>query len=358
MSTHLQRLRARMAELPVDAMLVTQAENRRYVSGFTGSTGTLLVTGKHALFITDFRYYEQVGQQCPEFTLVKQPRTFKEALREAVQAAQVKNLSFESQDVTVWRYQDMRDALAGEGDKLIAELTPTADVVEPLRAVKDEQEIGAIARAAEITDMALAQALPFFKPGMTERQAAWEIERRMREMGSPAVAFELIVASGPNSALPHARPSDRLLQNGEPIVIDIGASMNGYCSDMTRTICLGEPTAKYREIYGIVLKAQSAALASIKAGQNGKDMDAVARDIISDAGYGPQFGHSLGHGVGLQVHEQPRLSHLLANPQPLVPGNVVSVEPGIYLPGWGGVRIEDLVVVTESGLRNLVSSPK
>jgi Xaa-Pro aminopeptidase len=193
---------------------------------------------------------------------------------------------------------------------------------------------------------------------MTEQQAAWEIERRMRELGAAGVAFELIVASGPNSALPHARPSARLLQKSEPIVIDIGARIDGYCSDMTRTICLGEQTAKYREIYGIVLKAQLAALAAIKAGENGKDMDAVARDIITDAGYGPQFGHSLGHGVGLQVHEQPRLSHIMMNPQPLVPGNVVSVEPGIYLPGWGGVRIEDLVAVTATGLRNLVAAPK
>lgn len=358
MSTHLERLRARLADLSVEAVLITQAENRRYVSGFTGSAGTLLVTASHALFITDFRYYEQVGQQCPEFTLVKQTKTFKTALREAVQLAGVKSLSFESQDVSVWLYQDMRDALAGEGDSLIAELVPTADVVEPLRAAKDEDEIASIARAAAITDAALAGALPAFAPGMTERQAAWEIERRMREMGSPGVAFELIVASGPNSALPHARPSDRLLQKDEPIVIDIGAKINGYCSDMTRTVWLGEPSAKFHEVYGIVLKAQLAALAAIKAGEDGKDMDAIARNIITEAGYGPMFGHSLGHGVGLQVHEQPRLSHLLTNPQPLVPGNVVSVEPGIYLPGWGGVRIEDLVAVTETGLRNLVSSPK
>lgn len=358
MSTHLVRLRARLAELDVEALLITNAENRRYVSGFTGSAGTLLVSAKHAFFITDFRYYEQVGQQCPEFSLVKQTKTFKEALREAVLAASVKHLCFESQDVTVWRYQDMRDALAGEGDDLIAELVPTADAVEPLRAVKDDAEIASIARAAAITDAALAQALPFIVAGKTERQAAWEIERRMREMGASAVGFELIVAAGPNSALPHARPSERLIQENEPIVIDIGALVDGYCSDMTRTICLGTPSAKFREIYGIVLKAQLAALAAIKAGENGKDIDAVARDIITDAGYGPQFGHSLGHGVGLQVHEQPRLSHLLANPLPLVPGNVVSVEPGIYLPGWGGVRIEDLVLVTETGVRNLVASPK
>jgi Xaa-Pro aminopeptidase len=354
----LERLRARMADLDLEAMLITQAENRRYVSGFTGSTGTILVSAIHALFITDFRYYEQVGQQSPEFTLIKQTKTFKAALREAVQAAAVKNLAFESQEVSVWRYQDMRDALAAEGDGLIAELTPTADVVEPLRAVKDADEIEAIAQAAAITDAALAGALPLFAPGMTEKQAAWEIEKRMREMGAAGVGFELIVASGPNSALPHARPSKRVLAKNEPIVIDIGACVDGYVSDMTRTVWIGKPTVKYNKVYGTVLKAQLAALAAIKAGADGKAVDAVARSIITDAGYGDKFGHGLGHGVGLQVHEQPRLSPMLANPQPLVAGNLVTVEPGIYLPGWGGVRIEDLVVVTQTGLLNLSASPK
>jgi len=358
-STHLERLRARMADLNLEAILVTQPENRRWVSGFTGSAGTLLVTADQALFITDFRYFEQVARQCPGFTLVKQTKTFKDALRQAVRSAGAKKIAFESRDVTVGLYEDMREALRGHGDRLVAELLPTSDVVEPLRAVKDEAEIQAIARAAEITDAAFAQALPAITAGMTEIQAAWEIERRMREMGAQNVGFELIVASGPNSALPHARPSARVIQEGEPIVFDLGAMVNGYRSDMTRTICLGKPTTKFRKVYGVVLEAQQAALAAIRAaGPTGKDIDAIARNVITAAGYGSKFGHGLGHGVGLAIHEGPRLSPLLTDPKPLEEGNVVTVEPGIYLPGWGGVRIEDLVVVTRDGVRNLTKSPK
>jgi Xaa-Pro aminopeptidase len=353
----LEQLRARMAELNLEAMLITQADNRRYVSGFTGSAGTLLVTASQTFLITDFRYYEQVSQQAPQFTLVKQTKTLKDALRQAVRLSRAKTVAFEGRDVSVGLYQDMEEALAGKGERA-AELMPTADVVEPLRASKDESEIEAIARAAAITDKALAGALAAFAPGMTEIQAAWEIERRMRDLGAQSVGFELIVASGPNSALPHARPSERRLQDGEPIVIDIGARVDGYVSDMTRTICLGKPTAKFRKIYDIVLQAQLAALAAIKAGADCKAVDAIARDIITQAGFGRKFGHGLGHGVGLQVHEQPRLSPLLKEPKPLAAGNVVTVEPGIYLPGWGGVRIEDLVVVTEGGARNLTGSPK
>jgi Xaa-Pro aminopeptidase len=359
MSTHrLERLRARLADLGLEAVLITQAENRRYVSGFTGSTGTLLISATQALFITDFRYYEQVGRQSPEFTLVKQSKTFKDALRQAVRQLGAKSIAFESRDVSVGLYEDMREALAGRGDTLIADMLPAADIVEPLRAIKDEGEIAAIAGAAQLADAALAGALAVFAAGMTELEAAWEIERRMRDLGAQGVGFELIVASGPNSALPHHRPGDRPLQTGEPIVIDIGARVDGYVSDLTRTICLGKATAKFKRIYDIVLQAQQAALAAIKAGPDGKTVDAVARDIITRAGFGKKFGHGLGHGVGLHVHEQPRLSPMVKEPKPLVAGNVVTVEPGIYLPGWGGVRIEDLVVVTEAGIRNLSGSPK
>lgn len=354
MPTRLERLRARMAGLKLEAVLVSQAENRRYVSGFTGSTGVLLVTATKALFVTDFRYYEQVAWQCPEFTLVKQTKTFKAAFAEAARLARAKSIAIESRDVSIGLFQDMQDALTG---KKIA-LVPVSDVVEPLRMVKDEGEVATIAQAARITDAALAAALPSFHAGMTESQAAWEIEKRMRDMGAQGVGFELIVASGPNSALPHARPSTRLLQEGEPIVIDIGARVDGYTADLTRTICLGKQTGKFRKVYDIVLKAQLAALSAIKAGITDKAADAVARDVIAGSGYGPRFGHSLGHGVGLAVHEGPRLSPFVAEPKPLQPGTVVTVEPGIYLPGWGGIRIEDLVVVTETSVRILSAAPK
>ena len=354
----LARLRARMADLQIEAILITQAENRRYISGFTGSAGTLLVTADQALIITDFRYFEQAAQQCPEFTMVKQPRTFGEAFKQAVRLAHAKTLAFESRDVSVGLYQEMEEALTTASGRQTAQLMPVAAVVEPLRLVKDEGEIAAIARAAQITDAALTEAMPHFQPGMTEVAAAWEIESRMREMGAQDVAFDLIVASGPNSALPHAEPSARQLHEGEPIVIDIGAKVDGYCSDMTRTICLGKPTPKFKRVYDIVLEAQVTALNGIKAGITDKDADALARDIIAKAGFGPKFGHSLGHGVGLFIHEGPRLSPNVKEPKPLQAGMVVTDEPGIYLPGWGGIRIEDLLLVTDSGVRVLSSYPK
>lgn len=357
-SERLARLRARLAELGLEAMLITQADNRRYISGFTGSTGTLLVSAEHALFITDFRYYDQVAQQAPQFTLVKQTKSFAEALSRAVRTAGVRRIAVESRDVSLGLFEDMREALVGRGKKPIAELQPAAGIVEPLRAVKDESEIALMARAAAITDAAFAAARAVWRVGMTEIEAAWEIERRMRELGAQGVGFELIVQAGPNSALPHARPSTATLQEGQPIVVDIGACVDGYRSDMTRTICLGKPTARFRKIYSIVLEAQLAALDAAKAGAIDREVDAVARTIIAAAGYGKRFGHGLGHGVGLQVHEQPRLSPMVKEPRPLVPGHVVTIEPGIYLPGWGGVRIEDLVVITETGARKLTASPK
>ncbi len=357
-TTRLQLLRGRMASLNVEAILISQPENRRYVSGFTGSSGWLLVTASDALIITDFRYYEQVGRECEGFTLVQQNKTFGEAFRQAVRQAGVGTVAFESRHVTVGMHQDMQDALARKGRKPIAELVAVADVVEPLRAVKDEAEIAAISRAAEITDTALGQALPRFAVGMTEKEAAWQIERAMRELGASGTAFDLIVASGPNAALPHARPSDRPLGTGEPIVIDIGARVDGYASDLTRTICLGKETSKFRRIYGFVRQAQDAALAAVRPGPTGREMDSVAREIIRAAGYGRRFGHGLGHGVGLAVHEAPTLSFREREAQPLAAGMVVTIEPGIYLPGWGGVRIEDLVVVRADGAQVLSKSPK
>lgn len=346
-----------MAHLDVQAALITQPENRRYVSGFTGSACTLLVTQSKALLITDFRYFEQAAQQSPAFALVKQRKTVKDAFKQAVRLTGARRIVFESRDVSVGLLHDMQEALTLRKG-VLAELTPAVDLVELLRLVKDAGEIGAIARAAQITDAALAEALAVWQPGMTEKRAAWEIERRMREMGAQDVAFDLIVASGPNAALPHHRPGERELRESEPIIIDIGAKVDGYCSDLTRTICLGKPTARFLKIYAIVLEAQRAALSAVQAGAVDKDVDAVARDIITRAGYGRKFGHGLGHGVGLAIHEGPRLSPMAREPKPLQSGMIVTVEPGIYLPGWGGVRIEDLVEVTENGARILSAARK
>lgn len=357
MNAQLSALRQKMAGQKLDAILVTQAENRRYLSGFTGSAGYLCITAMYAHLATDSRYWEQVGQQAPDFTLAKiEAGKSNQLFADLVRAAGATRVGYEAGDLTVASYRELQKALRPDRARAIARLVPTKGLVEGLRAIKDAAELALIERAVALGDAAFAYGVRRMKPGLTEKQAAWEIERYLREHGAEGVAFELIVASGPNGALPHARPSDRVIQAGEPIVIDMGCRVDGYNSDLTRTIVLGEPGEKFREVYAIVLQAQLAAEAALRAGPKGKEIDAVARQIIVDAGYGEYFGHGLGHGVGLAVHEEPGLGKL--GEKPLQPNMVCTIEPGIYLPGEFGVRIEDMAVVTADGCRVLTKAKK
>jgi Xaa-Pro aminopeptidase len=351
-AARLTRLRERLAEQGVDALLVSQPENRRYLSGFTGSAGVLLITAERALIATDFRYYEQAGIEAPLFELVKVVSTFVEVLPEMLARQPVARLGFEADHAT---FADVQAWMAAAPE---VEWVPIRELVLELRSVKDAVEIDALREAIRLTDEALAVALAQARPGMTEQELAWLIESTMRTRGAPAVAFEIIVASGPNGARPHARASEAPLPAGQPIVIDMGAKVGGYCGDLTRTVCLGRPADpdRFWEVYNTVLRAQQAAEAAIHPGLTGKEIDAVARDVIAEAGFGEYFGHGLGHGVGLAVHEMPRLGRSFL--APVVAGNVVTVEPGIYLPGWGGVRIEDVVLVTENGVEVLTKAPK
>ncbi len=335
----LENLRAQLDPLDVDTFLVTQAQNRRYLTGFTGSAGQLIVTREHALLLTDSRYWELVLQQAPGWELVRVTGKPTDALKEQLVRVGAKRLGFESQDVTVDQYERMREAL---GDA--AEWVPTKDVVAKLREVKDPGELEALRRAIDLTDEAFTWMAARLRPGMTEKAVAWEIEKYLREHGAERLSFDTIVASGPNAALPHAVPTDREIQTGEPITIDMGGVVDGYHADLTRTVVLGEPDAKFQEIYGIVLEAQLAAERGMRAGLTPKEADAFARDVIAGAGYGDNFGHSLGHGVGLATHEGPGAGP--RSEEGPMPENVaITVEPGIYLPGWGGVRIEDVVVL-------------
>lgn len=348
----LSRLRAALAEAGVDALLVSQPENRTYLSGFTGSTGWLLISAERALFAADFRYQEQVELECPEFELVKFRLKFTEVLPEMLRQAGVRRLGFEADFATFANVQDWSQAAPDY------EWVPTKGLVAGLRAVKDAGEVQALRAAVALADEALAQALLWARAGMTERELAWLIESYMRTHGAQSVSFDIIVAGGPNGSRPHARAGNAPLPSGEPVVIDMGARLDGYCSDLTRTICLGRPNdpARFWEVYNTVLRAQEAAEAALRPGMTGEQGDAVARDLIAQAGYGDYFGHGLGHGLGLAVHEEPRLAREVQTP--LAPGNVVTVEPGIYLPGWGGVRIEDVVLITEDGAEVLTSAPK
>lgn len=338
-----------MRDRGVEAMLIQKPENRRYLSGFSGSAGFVLVSATASMLLVDFRYVEQAQTEAPGFEVIKAERQFIDTLAEVVPARGLGGIGFESDAMSYKQYDDFSKRLAP------AVLVPV-EGVDHLRWVKDADEIARITRAVEIADEAFAHIRAFLRPGAVERDIAIEMEFFMRRRGADKEAFETTVASGPRSALPHGRASERVLARGDFVTLDFGALYRGYVSDCTRTVVLGEASQKQREIYELVLAAQRAALAGVKPGMSGRDADAIARKIIADAGYGDAFGHSLGHGVGLALHEGPTLSP--REEAILAPGMVVTVEPGIYLAGWGGVRIEDLVVITDAGCRSLTRAPK
>lgn len=350
MNARLDKLRHGLQQQGLEAILITRPENQRYLSGFTGGEGALLITPHRAMLLTDFRYFDQVAEEAPNFELVKVESKTSLALERTLQDLQVRTLGFESTHVPFSLYQEWKKACKG------TKWVPTQDVVETLRLIKEEGELATLRKAVKVADKACEHIRNFIKVGMSEKQVAWELESYMRTHGAEGIAFGLIVGAGPNGAKPHAVPQDRPIQKHEPIVLDLGATVDGYHSDLTRTICLGKPDAKLQEIYEIVLQAQLAAEKAAKAGITGKELDAVARDVITEAGYKDYFGHGLGHGVGLAVHEGPRVS--AASEHTLEPGMTCTIEPGIYLSGWGGVRIEDLVVIREEGIEVLSQAHK
>jgi len=339
-------LRRRLTDLGLDGILVTSAPNIRYLTGFTGSAGILVATTTHTTLITDFRYAEQAPTEAGDVAdIMVESSNLWERLRRVLEPGPKRRLGIERNHLTV------RDA-----DRLsrmeAAEAVPTTDLVEDLRAVKDEGEVEAIRAAAELAQDALSELLPSIGPGQTELEIAARLELALRVRGSEWHPFETIVASGPRSALPHARASGRRVGVGEWLLIDFGARLSGYCSDLTRTILVGgRADQRQREIYGVVAAAHHAAIAGLTPGLSGREGDALARDVIEAAGFGEAFGHSLGHGLGLEVHEGPRLSRTA--PEPLPAGAVVTVEPGIYLQGWGGVRLEDDIHLSATGAQRL-----
>ena len=356
-SNRLQKLRRKLAAKELDGILISQPENRYYLSDFLGTAGYLLITESHAVLTTDFRYTQQASIQSPGFRIFQITGSSFDWLVHLTSELQIKRLGFEAGDVTVARQHLMSEALEKAAYKI--GFFPVEGVVESLRMVKEPGEIKLISRAAEISDKAMEFARKIIRVGITETGMAWEIEKLMRENGSQNLPFEVIVASGPDSALPHHRPSGRRICPGDPVVIDIGARVGGYCSDLTRTLRAEGPAqydTQFSQVYDAVLKAQSAAISKIHEGISGADADSIARKVIEDAGYGRHFGHSLGHGVGLAEHEDPRLSPVSTDT--LKPGMVFTIEPGIYLTGWGGVRIEDLAVLENDRIRLLSKATK
>lgn len=344
-------MREKLQGSELEGILVGSNANRRWLSDFNGSAGWLLITAEKAILATDFRYWEQAQNQAPDYDLFRIKGMQTEFWPEFLESAQVFRIGIESNYITLAQYERLEALDAYDWE-------PVEDFVEHLRNVKSESEIAAIREAAAITDQAMHQVNDLAQLGMSEKELAWELERFMRESGASGMAFPIIVASGPNGARAHHEPGDRILKEGDAIVVDMGAELNGYNSDLTRSFFLGaRPSEKFEQVYGIVLKAHSAALEKMRAGLSGKEIDSLARNVIEAAGFGNDFGHSLGHGVGLDVHEGPRLSQYSENGK--VPaGAVVTVEPGIYLNNWGGIRIEDLVLVRESGIDLLSRCPK
>lgn len=350
----LEKFRQQMAEANIDGFLITQPENRRYLSGFTGSAGVLIITADKQVFATDSRYYEQVRQQCPDWELAEVGYDFEGNMLELLRGLGLgaRRVGFEAEHVSVATLHAWERALLG---RLI--LVHAEGFVELLRMRKDDEEIARIKKAVALADEAFAHVTAWIRPNMTELQVAWELESTMRTRGAEAISFPQIVAGGPNSAKPHAEPTDRPLQAGEPIIIDFGCVVDGYCSDITRTLCFGEPTDdRYVKIWNIVYEAQQAALTGAKADMTGDAVDKLARDIIDQAGYKEYFGHGLGHSLGLAIHENPRYSFTYSHEVPA--GAVMTVEPGIYIPGWGGVRHEDVVLVQAEGVEILTGAPK
>ena len=355
MSSRLDHLHRKLDEKGLDAILISTPENRRYMSGFTGSAGYLLVSRDHAALATDFRYTEQAGNQSPDFQVVKVGADWS-WLRDLVREHGHKRLGFESEHVTVATYRQISKALKDLPSEDRPALAATSGIVEGLRTVKDREEMDLLQKAIDASDAAMDLVTPTIRPGETEREIAWRMEVAMREAGADSLSFDTIVAAGPNGAMPHHRPSDRPVAEGDPIVIDMGAKVGGYCSDLTRTVCIGEPDDTFRKVYDIVLGSQLTAIATVQPGMTAGEADALSRDVIAEAGYGDNFGHSLGHGVGLFIHEYPRVGP--KSPSPLEAGMVFTVEPGIYLPGWGGVRIEDIVLLGDDGATVLSKAKK
>ncbi|PTX53908.1 Xaa-Pro aminopeptidase [Melghirimyces profundicolus] len=350
MKNRLTRLRRLLEDRQVEALLVSHPVNRRYLTGFTGSSGWAVVTPEEQFLISDFRYTEQAKEQAPDFQFVEhQGNPFKD-IQEILKKSGMGSIAFEEDHLTYAQHRKLAETL-GE-----IRTQPVSNMVEKLRERKEESELNVIRDAVAIADRAFGAILEEIRPGRSEREIALRLEFLMREQGADSSSFDIIVASGPRSALPHGVASDRLLEKGDLVTLDFGALYQGYCSDITRTVMLGPPSEEQRKIYDIVLEAQQRALLAIRGGITGKEADQVARDYITDHGYGEAFGHSTGHGLGMEVHERPSLS--VRGDSPLEPGMVVTVEPGIYLPGVGGVRIEDDVAVTEQGREVLSKSPK
>ena len=353
MSDRAQRLTALFEEPGIDVLLVTDLVNVRYLTGYSGSNGLALIGPQLRIFVSDFRYQQQAAEEVEDTfarRIAPAPQGLLDLVAESLPSGQLR-LGFEADHLSVSQHEHLRAGLPDD-----VELVSTTRLVETLRAVKAPDELARIKAATSLADAAFERLLRDRIVGRTERELALALEDDMRRQGAERVSFETIVAAGAHGALPHAQPRDIEIREGDMVVFDWGAELDGYCSDCTRTIAAGDPGREARDVYELVLEAQLGGLQAVRAGRGGRDVDGVAREMIAASGYADQFGHGLGHGVGLEIHERPTLS--TRSDDQLEAANVVTVEPGVYLPGQFGIRIEDLVVVTGDGCEILTSVPK
>ncbi|MCR6096681.1 aminopeptidase P family protein [Salipaludibacillus agaradhaerens] len=345
----LNGLRQQFKENGIDGILITNPYNRRYLTGFTGTAGVVVVSDEKAKLITDFRYIDQAQEEVVEFEVIQHNRALHEEVANQVKEMGITRLGFEKNVMTYSHYDTYKATIN-------CELIPVSELVENLRLIKSNEEVVIIQEAVDIADAAFSHIQSYLRPGVKEIDISNELEFFMRKNGAVSSSFDIIVASGYRSALPHGVASDKVIEKGELVTLDFGAYYKGYCSDITRTVAIGEPSSQLREIYETVLQAQLIGVNHIKAGLTGKEADALTRNYINEKGYGQYFGHSTGHGLGMEVHEAPGLSH--RSDKRLKAGMVVTVEPGIYMTGIGGTRIEDDILITDNGNNILSKSSK
>ena len=348
----LNRLKMSLSREKLDAALILIEENRRYLSSFTGedtqfdeSAGALIITPSDLILATDSRYELQAEQEAPQFEILTYKDGLAKVLPGIIERLEIKNFGFESVRLSHKQHSEIMQEF--KKANLDIHFVPTESLVEDLRIIKSNSEIETIKAALEIAESVFSQCLPLIQPGVTEKQLAWMMEKRLREAGADDLSFPTIVAAGPNSALPHAIPGARIIKAGEPVLFDWGVKLNGYCSDISRTVVIGKPDQTFKKVFQTVLDAQRLAIDAVKAGVSSKAIDEIARNHINAKGFEGKFGHGLGHGTGLAIHESPRLSPI--RDIPLETGMVTTIEPGIYLPDWGGVRLENMIVVRDDG---------